>query len=739
MTDWSAMVRRLISKIFQGRDTVSPSDDGLIPAGFDFLRTEPEGAIFRFDRAPIPAGFFSPRSQAFATAVRFRGRSLPRSHFAGLDVSHVDTVIARRKAVAPPVRRARASDVPLEIVGLALESMEPIEVRVGRHVESWDVEVDLSPRRRSKGRMSISKRDAAGGTFDSELQVFPRFRFVRRCDGTEKVLDTGAWPVALRLGRKTKMRSTATPWRHKAPATLRLPGLNDNFVAGAPGAFAEESEACAHPSGEAASCSVIIIAQARCLVVGRDRPFTGRGSPDGGSYSWSMLQGGTRASIVSGANSRNCEVRGVQASGSANDIRLLVRYQAPNGSQCEASIGLTTLDATLELRSAGQWDPDNDTPQDRSLGVPCLGPVSPGIPVVCPDATGFFKNIEIRATIKPNAPSLGCEFDFKRTYQGRVGVLTPNGNWLADPADCPNGGCDDDSSNVDEDLSLSPSGTIFDVDTPGLRIDPPDCTTAVQGAQRISCRNFTNWLEVDGQRLGRTVEWHAETRLQCQSGTWVEISGSVGEGHIACTVNPVAPGLPFSVSKALDLVASESFEDRAKGHQLVAGVHETGQLSEAERSELIDGLVRSSEGRLGQQHYGSTLMVAVQLLGLLRAREAGRVFLDYLLSDFEVPAMGVHPTLAGTSLARLGSAAIPLIVDQASTVTDPEWAILERVLRLIENQSAVRRAVCAALDAGPPPLAEDRLDSLLRPRQRVAHVRRFTAPGSVSQGNSPPS
>jgi len=163
MTSSPAKLPGRIRQIFRWRQTVGLNDDGMIPVGFDFLRTEPEGAVFRFDRIPIPAGFFSAHSEPFASAVRFRGRSLPRSQFGGLDVSHVDTVIARRRAVNPRVRGERASDVPLEIVGLALESMEPIEVHAGRHVELWDVNVDLSPRRRSKGQTPSPDTAAGAG------------------------------------------------------------------------------------------------------------------------------------------------------------------------------------------------------------------------------------------------------------------------------------------------------------------------------------------------------------------------------------------------------------------------------------------------------------------------------------------------------------------------------------------------------------------------------------------------
>jgi hypothetical protein len=172
----------------------SPGSRDEIPSGFDLFSTAPEGALFNFAQVPIPAGFFSSKSEPFTQLVRFQGRPLPRAHFGGLDVTHVDTIVQRKHSVSLPAPYPSKAVVPVEIVALALESVEPIRVRVGDRTEFWDLLGELSEHRPSDGRMTITKLNEEGGVFDSELTVFPVFRFVRRCDGKERILDVGQLP-----------------------------------------------------------------------------------------------------------------------------------------------------------------------------------------------------------------------------------------------------------------------------------------------------------------------------------------------------------------------------------------------------------------------------------------------------------------------------------------------------------------------------------------------------------------
>src|SRR5690348_13085048 len=91
---------------------------GRVPAGFDYLRTAEEGALFRFDRVPVPAGFFSAHSSQFSEVVKFRGAPLSPSFFAGRDVTHVDTIVERKRSALVSIE-GPPSSIPIEIVGLA--------------------------------------------------------------------------------------------------------------------------------------------------------------------------------------------------------------------------------------------------------------------------------------------------------------------------------------------------------------------------------------------------------------------------------------------------------------------------------------------------------------------------------------------------------------------------------------------------------------------------------------------
>ena len=687
-----------------------------IPAGLDFLETIAEGTVFYFNKLPIPAGFFSERSQAFDKPVRFRGRPLHSARFKGIGVSHADTIVERKTSV--DARRGIPVSTRIELVELALESADPIEVHVGSRTELWDVQVDLSSKRPSEGHMSIRKMSDEGGLFDSEFTVFPVFRFIRRCDGTERVLDVGEFPMSSDFDNMLTLRSRQTPWRHEALHALRLQGLNDRFVAGAPTAINEESDSCAHQAEEARDCTVTILAQSRCLCLGGTRPFTARGSPDGGTYTWRIVQGTNRASIVSGANRQTCEVTGNNASAAANDIRLQVTYQA-RGATCVASIGLTTISAVLSFSSSGTLHQHNDTRQlaPPSNGWPRLGAVTPGNPTNC---TGFRKNIEIKATITPNDVSLNnlCQFNFRRTRQSIAGDISPVGTFIPNPFHCPVGGCDDDLTNDDEDLSMSTAGTIFVIDSPGISVGATttSCTTARENWKAVLCANFTEKLEVDGQQCGPKLLWHAETRIECSNGNWIEFAGTVGQDHRVCVVGaaPVTPDL--SLPAAVELLASDSVDDRVRGYGHIVSLHESGQLNKAERQDLGRHLLALARERPLAHEFGSPLALAIRLLGQLQEVEAMPLFMDHLLDDLRFPVLGRHGTLAGAAISSLGPAAVPGIIASAGSADDDEWQLLQRTLQAIEDQSLVRRAICTALDSNPGPLADERLDDYLNAR-----------------------
>jgi predicted secreted Zn-dependent protease len=117
--------------------------------------------------------------------------------------------------------------------------------------------------------MTITKTRLEGGTFDSVLTVFPVFRFVRRYDNEQKVLDVGASPLPSDVIEKLTLRSSNSSWVHFAPEKLTIKGLNDNFVPGVrhingigregdiariDDDFDEDAPSCVHPVSAPPAC-----------------------------------------------------------------------------------------------------------------------------------------------------------------------------------------------------------------------------------------------------------------------------------------------------------------------------------------------------------------------------------------------------------------------------------------------------------------------------------------------------
>ncbi len=692
----------------------------VIPAGFDLLRTTPGGAIFKFKEMPIPPDFFGRGSESFEDTVEFRGRPLPPELFRGQEITHVDTVVQRKVAAEMKPPYPCSCEVPIEIVGLALESVEPIRVRVRNRTELWDVQAEVSTSRASEGSMIITKTRPDGGVFDSTLMLIPLLKFTRRCDGKERTLDVGAvLPMFPAFEEKLVMRSSQTPWLHDAPYTLKIRGLNDNFVAGAPDAFAEEGLASIHNAEEPPDVDVQITGiSSTCLTLGRTRSFTASGSPAGGTYSWTITQGASRASIVGVANAFAVTVRGEQASGAANDITLLVQYQAPEGGNAgSASVQLTTIQCTLDLRSSGTLDTFNqaEIPRDPvkgpKHGFPNLGPVSPNNP---PGCDGFWKNIEVEAQLTPADAVLSCKLNFRRIRRGLSGTRFPDGTFIDEGSCFVLTGCGDDPSDKDEDLTLSPIGTIYVTDGPGLLTGTTAaCSAAQAGVTEIHCMDFTEWLEVDDQQCGPDILWHAETRIQCQGGTWVEVASSVGPGHIGCTIDlPVLPPL-FSVSEAVELIEADPIEDRVRGYKQISDHYRLDQLSDDERAELVPELIRVAVQHGDQEERFLSLTLAIELLGLLQASEGIPVLMEHVQKEFDSPFLREDETVASKALVRIGHPAIPAIINKAQSATETEWPIFENVLLSLGDQPAVHKEICGFLDSCPGDVAEKRLSQYI--------------------------
>jgi hypothetical protein len=693
----------------------------VIPAGYDFFQTQPGNAVMMFNRFPIPASFFSPRSLPFARVVRFQGRPLPRSYFNNIVITHIDTIIERKTPAEfrPPYPQSR--EVPIEIIGLALESMKPLEVQVGRRFELWDAFVELSRERPSVGRMIITKARAEGGTFDSELAVFPLFRFVRLCDGKERILDVGALSLTDELVGMLTMHSTNTSWLHVAPHALRLEGLNDNFVAGAPGILDEESGATIHNVDEGGSCEVVIRADSHCLTLGRNRVYAAEGSPDGGTYQWTITMGAGRATIVSAANQQGVIVQGRAVSGASNDITLQVEYVTPGGDSCFKSISLTVVEVQLSLRKSGSFEMSNGVLPQVALGGDQLGPVSPGNP---PGCVGFFKKVEIKGTVQPNDPGLDCTFRFRNRRQGRAGYIVAGAFFRDEDKDCPAGCPDDPDPGVGEETTMSPEGTIYFVDAPGEYLPQGNICTRIDEIS-INCMNFSTWVEADGQPCTPEFSWFAVTRLRCNGTAWVseDPTDPVDTGTTQCAVPPEG-GLigPADVSRIIALLRSDSVGDRLLAQQAVIRTLES-QVDGVDRQRLIGQLRQIAEGHAQQYDVYSPEMLALNLLGLLHAQDGIEALMNHLLTRFPqsiVSHRDLPPaTVASKALANLGTAAVTTIIEKAPSASDEEWDVLAHTLRSIDDRHAVRRSICATLDSHLDERADERLDIALHGLERL--------------------
>lgn len=197
---------------------------------FSLFQTDPSQNMFRFaGKSAIPAGFFAPDSEMFEGAAHFGGEPLVR--FQGQDVGNADTVVERTADAAPGPDGAPGQPAPVELRALSLVSITPIEVQTGSGPQLWDVRVGLSPSRPSTGTFTLTQTQADGGTFDSQLTVYPVFTFTRLSDGAERVLDVGALPDGQRPDEPVV--GDDTPWRAGCvlPA-LEIANLNSGFCAG---------------------------------------------------------------------------------------------------------------------------------------------------------------------------------------------------------------------------------------------------------------------------------------------------------------------------------------------------------------------------------------------------------------------------------------------------------------------------------------------------------------------------
>ena len=210
-----------------------------IKAGFDVFETSGEAYFTIPSGFGIPGGFFHKDSQPWTGLMTFTGYPVrkfedPRTGKV-FDTGAADTFVERKQDVTIQKVPGTGSS-PIQLVKLRLRSCRPIEVQVGRVVQRWDVEVDVSQTKPSSGTITITQTSDQGGTFNSELTIWPLFKFVHRTTGEERLLDMGA--LRIPAEKQAVVASVNTLVAAEVPFTLApaadtfaLPELTGNFAA----------------------------------------------------------------------------------------------------------------------------------------------------------------------------------------------------------------------------------------------------------------------------------------------------------------------------------------------------------------------------------------------------------------------------------------------------------------------------------------------------------------------------
>lgn len=169
------------------------------------------------DNPPLPADFFGPGSDPFEGTVCLRGEPLGLTEWGAFN--DVDTLIRRSyhpfdRCDAP---HPESRGVDYNIVALSLVSIDPVIVTYfgGLFPEPWEVHVGLTWQDFILGGgMSAYKTHANGGTFWTQLLLWPRYTFTRMGDGLQVVLDTfemGMEPLIL-VANDVPWVHTVEPW-----------------------------------------------------------------------------------------------------------------------------------------------------------------------------------------------------------------------------------------------------------------------------------------------------------------------------------------------------------------------------------------------------------------------------------------------------------------------------------------------------------------------------------------------
>lgn len=148
----------------------------------------------------------------------------------GEDLGRTDTVI-RRIGDTPPLNPGEDAQIPIEIVALHLQSIQPIQVDCSGETQQWMLDVTIEPSQQQPGQMRIFKTHPNGGNFQSVLPVTPIFTFSR--------INIEPPQVVCEVEGPFRIYNANAPWVHDPSPLpiLEIPGCTSNFVPGVDPSF----------------------------------------------------------------------------------------------------------------------------------------------------------------------------------------------------------------------------------------------------------------------------------------------------------------------------------------------------------------------------------------------------------------------------------------------------------------------------------------------------------------------
>jgi len=169
----------------------------VIEPGLDYFPNgdawAPQKPLIDFSEAPIPDDFFFPGSAPFAGSFgTASGMPLQASPELSPTFPNVDTIVRRELPFQPP-GAGNVTTVPIQLVGLSLQSSNPIVVTSlgSPQTQLWDVHIALSETQPSPGEMMITGGGNRGFLQGAilRLSAYLRLTFIRQSDNETKVFD----------------------------------------------------------------------------------------------------------------------------------------------------------------------------------------------------------------------------------------------------------------------------------------------------------------------------------------------------------------------------------------------------------------------------------------------------------------------------------------------------------------------------------------------------------------------